>query len=271
MSFRTYLRYRTRSQQRSLRGSNPKSGMPNGLWWKGSLRKHSTRGTFFSRHQTFYKSTANDNREVQRLFRRAIDLDSSLAEAYGFLSYSIVLSMVYFDAEPDDALLNEAVAIAKNGATLDERDALIRFMYGRALLARKSYSEALGELEIAAELDPNLAVVYCGLGDRWLMKGASTKRFLISSGDRPQSSRSLALGILFLQGARTFVCGRVRSRGRMGAQGHPRSELPLLGLCAPGRCVGALATNRSTGDALTSFGGLIQTSPVNSPKGAFFT
>jgi tetratricopeptide (TPR) repeat protein len=66
---------------------------------------------------------------------------------------------------------NEAVAIAKTGATLDERDALIRFMYGRALLARKSYSEALGELEIAAELNPNLAVVYCGLGDSLAYKG----------------------------------------------------------------------------------------------------
>ena len=119
----------------------------------------------------FYKSTASDNREAQRLFRRAIDLDPSLAEAYGFLSYSIVLSMIYFDAEPDDALLNEAVAMAKKGATLDERDALIRFMYGRALLARKSYSEALGELEIAAELNPNLAVVYCGLGDSLAYEG----------------------------------------------------------------------------------------------------
>ncbi|MGA6978912.1 MAG: winged helix-turn-helix domain-containing protein, partial [Pseudolabrys sp.] len=58
----------------------------------------------------FYKLTVSDNREAQRLFRRAIDLDPSLAEAYGFLSYSIVLSMVYFDVEPDDALLNEAVA-----------------------------------------------------------------------------------------------------------------------------------------------------------------
>ncbi|MGB9210902.1 MAG: tetratricopeptide repeat protein, partial [Pseudolabrys sp.] len=66
---------------------------------------------------------------------------------------------------------NEAVAIAKTGATLDERDTLIRFMYGRALLARKSYSEALGELEIAAELNPNLAVVYCGLGDSLAYEG----------------------------------------------------------------------------------------------------
>jgi Predicted integral membrane protein len=113
----------------------------------------------------FYKWTADDNREAQRLFRRAIDLDPTLAEAHGFLSYAIVLSMIYFDAEPDDALLGEAVEIAKNGVMLDDRDATIRFMYGRALLARKAYGEALGELEAAVELNPNLAVVYCGLGD----------------------------------------------------------------------------------------------------------
>ena len=119
----------------------------------------------------FYKSTAGDNREAQRLFRLAIDLDPTLAEAYGFLSYSIVLNMVYFDAEPDDALLDDAIAIAKKGTELDERDASIRFMYGRALLAHKSYSEALAELEIAAELNPNLAVVFCGLGDSLTYEG----------------------------------------------------------------------------------------------------
>jgi TolB-like protein/Tfp pilus assembly protein PilF len=113
----------------------------------------------------FYKSTASDNREAQRLLRRAIELDPGLAEAHGFLSYAIVLSMIYFDAEPDDALLDEAVGIAKQGVALDERDAAVRFMYGRALLARKAYAEALGELEAALELNPNLAVVHCGLGD----------------------------------------------------------------------------------------------------------
>ena len=119
----------------------------------------------------FYCSTADDNRESQQLFRRAIDLDPTLGQAYGFLSYSIVLSMIYFDAEPDDTLLEEAVALAKKGVALDDRDAAVRFMYGRALLARGSYDEALGELEIAAELNPNLAVVYCGLGDSLAYEG----------------------------------------------------------------------------------------------------
>lgn len=119
----------------------------------------------------FYRWTAQDNSEAQRLFRRAIELDPSLAEAYGFLSYAIVLSMVYFDAGPDDVLLDEAVEIARKGVRLDDRDAAVRFMYGRALLARQSYGEALGELEAAVNLNPNLAVVYCGLGDSLAYEG----------------------------------------------------------------------------------------------------
>lgn len=113
----------------------------------------------------FYKSTADDNREAQRLLRRAIELDPGLAQAHGFLAYSMILSMIYFDTEPDDALLDEAVRIGKAGVALDERDAAVRFMYGRALLARKDYDEALSELQAAVELNPNLAVAYCGLGD----------------------------------------------------------------------------------------------------------
>jgi TolB-like protein/DNA-binding winged helix-turn-helix (wHTH) protein/Tfp pilus assembly protein PilF len=119
----------------------------------------------------FYKSTAADNLEGQRLFRRAIALDPDLAEAYGYLSYAIVLSMVYFEAEPNDERLNEAVALARKAIELDDQDGLLRFMYGRALLARKAYGDALAELEVAIELNPSLAVSYCGLGDSLAYEG----------------------------------------------------------------------------------------------------
>jgi len=79
--------------------------------------------------------------------------------------------MVYFDVEPSDERLNEAVTVARKGVELDEQDSLVRFMYGRALLAQKSYGDALAELESAVELNPNLAVVYCGLGDSLAYEG----------------------------------------------------------------------------------------------------
>jgi TolB-like protein len=125
--------------------------------------------------RSFYKPSPDANREAQRLFRRAIEQDPELAQAYGFLSYAIVLSMVYFDVEPDQTLLAEAVTIARKGVELDDRDAMVRFMYGRALLARGMYTDAVAELESAREMNPSLAVVHCGLGDSLAYAGRTSE------------------------------------------------------------------------------------------------
>jgi TolB-like protein/Tfp pilus assembly protein PilF len=118
-----------------------------------------------------YQPTVEDNQEAQRLLRRAIELDPALAEAYAWLSYAVVLSMVYFDVDPDDERLTEALNLAQKGIELDDQDALIHFAYGRALLARKAYEDALAELETAADLNPSLAVAFCGLGDSLACEG----------------------------------------------------------------------------------------------------
>lgn len=113
----------------------------------------------------FYRSSPADNLKAQQLFREAIAKDASLAQAYGFLSYAIVLGMVYHEAGPDEGLLEEAIRLARAAVALDERDAMIRFVYGRALLAQRQYAKALAAMNAAVELNPTLAVVYCGLGD----------------------------------------------------------------------------------------------------------
>lgn len=125
----------------------------------------------------FYKWTVSDNREAQRLFRHAIELDPELAQAHAWLSYAIVVSMLYFDAEPDNRRLGEAVSIARQSIDLDDRDALARFMYGRALLACKAYGDSLSELHMAVELNPGLAVAYCGLGDSLAYEGRFREAF----------------------------------------------------------------------------------------------
>src|SRR5262249_41150886 len=76
----------------------------------------------------FYTSRPEGNLEAQRLFRRAIELDPKQAEAHAWLSYAIVLSMVYFEAEVDDERLDQAVTIAMKGVELDDRDAVAHFM-----------------------------------------------------------------------------------------------------------------------------------------------
>jgi TolB-like protein/tetratricopeptide (TPR) repeat protein len=119
----------------------------------------------------FYGSTTEDNTKAQQLFRRAIELDPALAQAHAWLSYAIVLSMIYFETEPDNARLHEAVILAERSVELDDQDAMNHFACGRALLARQAYADALAEMTSAARLNPSLAVAYCGVGDSLAYEG----------------------------------------------------------------------------------------------------
>ncbi len=112
-----------------------------------------------------YKATAADNLQAQDWLRRAIALDPGFAQAHAFLSYGIVLSMLYFEAEPQPQRIDEAVAIAVQGTVLDDRDAAARFTLGRALTVRKDYEDAMAELAMATDLNPAMAIGWCGLAD----------------------------------------------------------------------------------------------------------
>lgn len=118
-----------------------------------------------------YKATPQDNREAQRLLRRAVEYDPELAQGYALLSYAIVLSMLYFDADPDEERLREAQALARKGIELDDQDALIRFVLGRTLLARRRYASALEELKTSVDMNPALAIAHCGIGDSLAYEG----------------------------------------------------------------------------------------------------
>lgn len=119
----------------------------------------------------FYKFTAESNMKCQALLRQAIELDRHFAGAYSRLAYAIILSMVYFDAETDDARMDEALAAAKRSIELDDQDASGYFTLGRVHLARCEYDLAIDALQQALELNPNLAVTYCGLGDSLTYEG----------------------------------------------------------------------------------------------------
>jgi len=124
-----------------------------------------------------YKATPDDNLEAQRLLRRAIENDPGLAQGYALLSYAITLSMLYFDNEPTEERLKEVHELARKGMELDDQDALIRFVHGRVLLARRDYAGALEELRLSVEMNPALAVGYCGVADSLAYEGHFEEAF----------------------------------------------------------------------------------------------
>ena len=119
----------------------------------------------------FYKFTQESNLKCQDLLRQSIVVDPEIAGAHSRLAYAIVLSMVYFDAAPDDALMNDALATARRAIELDDEDAISYFTLGRVHLARREYDPAIAALQHSLQLNPCLAVTHCGLGDSFAYEG----------------------------------------------------------------------------------------------------
>ena len=118
-----------------------------------------------------YEFNAETNRAAQKHFQRAIELDPNFGLAHARLSYAMVISAIYFEADDVAALLDRALELAITAARLEPDDAVARFALGRVHLARGEYDRSITNLKIAVELNPGMAQAHCGLGDSMAYSG----------------------------------------------------------------------------------------------------
>jgi TolB-like protein/Tfp pilus assembly protein PilF len=119
----------------------------------------------------FYKFSADANRTAQGLFKKSSELDPAFGDAYAWWAYATVLGMVYFDDEPDQEVLDQALRSALKAVEIDDRNAVFYMLLARVRLARREYEPALAELQTAIDLNPTFAAAYCGLGDSLAYEG----------------------------------------------------------------------------------------------------
>jgi adenylate cyclase len=135
----------------------------------------------------FFRFTAADNLEAQRLLARCRELDPEFGDAHAWWAYATVLGMVYWDTEPDAEALDAALVATHRALETDDHNALFHMLRGRVRLARREYAAALVENRRAIELNPSFAAAYCGLGDSLCYEGRYDEAIT-------QFSRSVALG-----------------------------------------------------------------------------
>ena len=119
----------------------------------------------------FFKFTAESNVQAQRLLQQSRDLDPMFGEAHAWWAYSIILGMVYWDTEPSQKLLDEALAATDLALELDDQNAVFYALKARVQLARREYGSALTENEMAIRLNPTFAAAHCGLADSLAYEG----------------------------------------------------------------------------------------------------
>lgn len=119
----------------------------------------------------FFKFTAADNLEAQRLLQKSRELDPRFGEAHAWWAYSVILGMVYWDTEPTADLLDAALEATQRALQIDDQNAVFYALKARVQLARCEYQSALIENNIAIELNPTFAAAYCGLADSLAYEG----------------------------------------------------------------------------------------------------
>jgi tetratricopeptide (TPR) repeat protein len=118
-----------------------------------------------------YAFSKEANKEAQILFRRSVELDDQFAQAHARLAYCLVLDMVYFDAEPSSAALEEALHLAQRAVTLDDQEAFCHLAVARVRLARQEYALAVTACESALKLNPHNGVAFCAFADALAYSG----------------------------------------------------------------------------------------------------
>jgi len=108
-----------------------------------------------------YTFTKEGNTQAQKLFRRAIEYDDQFAQAHARLAYCMVLEMVYYEAEPSQTVLDEALRLVQRAVSLDDQEAFCHLAVARVRLARREYALALIACEAALKLNPHNAVAFC--------------------------------------------------------------------------------------------------------------
>jgi TolB-like protein/Tfp pilus assembly protein PilF len=119
----------------------------------------------------FFRFSAQDNQEAQRLLQKSRRLDPTFGEAHAWWAYSVILGMVYWDTEPSPELLAEALDATQRALQIDDQNAVFYALKARVQLARCEYQSALMENSIAIELNPTLAAAHCGLADSLAYEG----------------------------------------------------------------------------------------------------
>jgi adenylate cyclase len=152
----------------------------------------------------FFRFTAEDNREAQRLLDEARHLDPEFADAHAWWSYAVVLGMTYWDTEPEPAVLAAALEATQRALERDGRNAVFHMLRGRVHLARRDYGAALLENQTATELNPTFAAAFCGLGDSLCYEGrydeaiSHFERSVVLGSHDPQRWAFLSYGALAL-------------------------------------------------------------------------
>lgn len=111
-----------------------------------------------------YRYTAEDNREAQRCFRRAMELDGKWSEPIAALAIARIYAMMMGWEEKSDESLAEILDEAKRAVACDARDPQAQFALALAFFHSSEIAAATAGMREVIRLNPSHAAAHANLG-----------------------------------------------------------------------------------------------------------
>jgi adenylate cyclase len=122
------------------------------------------------------KAVTKENlEEAQRIFERALALNSKSADAWSGLSYALGQEEVFYPDSQRTTKLKRGEDAADKAIELDPNSAEAHLARGLILVYERRLAEAGAEMERAITLDPSLFRAYAGLGTVEVFRGNPEK------------------------------------------------------------------------------------------------
>ena len=105
-----------------------------------------------------FRFTRDDNETARGFFQQAVRLDPFCARAHAGLSFTHFQDAFLHRTADHAAETDRAYRFAEQSVALDERDPTAHWVLGRALWLLKRQDDAVEELSLAVDLNPNFAL-----------------------------------------------------------------------------------------------------------------
>jgi len=182
-----------------------------------------------------FRFTRDDNETARGFFQQAVRLDPFCARAHAGLSFTHFQDAFLHRTADHIGETERAYRFAEQSVALDERDPTAHWVLGRALWLLKRQDDAVEELDLAVDLNPNFAL------------GHYTIAFVHSQGgDTPTALRAVDLAqrlspidpLLFgMLGVRALVCLNLEEYAQAAvwgerAAGRPNAHVHIHAIAA---------------------------------------
>jgi adenylate cyclase len=122
---------------------------------------------FLRGRQSFRRLTRSANFEAQEMFERALELDHNYADAYAALAFTYSKAAEMGWTERPQAALERAHDLAQAALRIDPSDELAHVLLALLYAYQRQYPNALVELDLATEANPNDLTYYAERG--WVL------------------------------------------------------------------------------------------------------